>query len=248
MIYITGDMHGDFHRFGTRYFPELKQMTRDDCVIICGDFGGVWDGGARDERHLDWLEAKPFTTLFVCGNHENFDRLYSLPVEEWHGGKIHRVRPNIIHLMRGQVYEINGKSIFTMGGAASHDIDDGILDPGDPNFEETYWRMRRFRLYFRVKGVSWWAEEMPSEAEYAEARRSLERAGWRVDHIITHCAPSSIVTKLGHGSYTYDKLTDFLDEVRVRTQFRSWYFGHYHRNERINDRFNLLWEDIKQLE
>ncbi len=248
MLYVTGDTHGDFHRFGTRYFPELKQMTRDDCVIICGDFGGVWDGGARDKRRLDWLEAKPFTTLFVDGNHENFDRLYSFPVEEWHGGKIHRVRPNIIHLMRGQVYEIDGKSIFTMGGAASHDIDDGILDPSDPNFEETYWRMRRFRLYFRVKGVSWWAEEMPSEAEYTEARHSLERADWRVDHIVTHCAPSSIVTKLGYGSYDCDKLTDFLEEVKNRTQFRSWYFGHYHRSERIGDRFTLLWEDIKQLE
>ena len=29
-----------------------------------------------EERHwLDWLEAKPFTTLFVSGNHENFGML-----------------------------------------------------------------------------------------------------------------------------------------------------------------------------
>ena len=46
-------------------------MTKDDCAIICGDFGGIWNGDA-DERH--WLEAKPFTTLFVSGNHENFGK------------------------------------------------------------------------------------------------------------------------------------------------------------------------------
>ena len=85
-IYATGDTHGSFQRFYTRHFPEKKQMTRDDCVVIAGDFGAVWDGEPRDAKQLDWLENLPFTTLFVCGNHENFDELYSYPVEEWHGG------------------------------------------------------------------------------------------------------------------------------------------------------------------
>lgn len=34
---------------------------------------------------------------------EIYDRLYSYPVEYWKGGKIHRIRPSVIHLMRGQV-------------------------------------------------------------------------------------------------------------------------------------------------
>lgn len=100
-------------------------MTKEDYVIICGDFGGVWNKEVenKEEKHLlDWLEEKPFTTLFVDGNHENFDRLYSYPVELWHGGKVHKIRPSVIHLMRGQIYEIDGKSFFTFGGASSHDI------------------------------------------------------------------------------------------------------------------------------
>ena len=36
--------------------------------------------------------------------------------------------------MRGQVYDIQGKTFFTMGGASSHDIQDGILEPDDPLF------------------------------------------------------------------------------------------------------------------
>ena len=72
-IYITGDTHGGFQRFTTKNFPQLKGMGRDDYIIICGDFGGVWAGEQADGPTLDWLEDKPFTTLFVCGNHENFD-------------------------------------------------------------------------------------------------------------------------------------------------------------------------------
>ena len=95
MIYITGDCHADFTKFDIENFPEQKEMTKDDYVIICGDFGGVWvrDEESEKEKYLmDWLENKSFTTLFVDGNHENFDRLYSYPVEEWKGGKIHKIR------------------------------------------------------------------------------------------------------------------------------------------------------------
>ena len=138
MIYITGDCHANFSRFSTNIFPEQKEMTKDDYVIICGDFGGVWDKGEESPREkwdMNWLEDKPFTTLFVDGNHENFDRLYTYPVEEWHGGKVHKIRDSVIHLMRGQVYEIDGKKFFTFGGAASHDIQGGILEPEDPDFK-----------------------------------------------------------------------------------------------------------------
>lgn len=73
MIYITGDCHRNFERFNTRNFPEQKEMTKDDYVIICGDFGGVWnkDGESKMETSvLDWLDGKAFTTLFVDGNRE----------------------------------------------------------------------------------------------------------------------------------------------------------------------------------
>ena len=109
MIYITGDCHGNFERFNASIFSEQNEMTKDDYVIICGDFGGVWNKDEESKMEtmiLDWLDCKPFTTLFVSGNHENFDRLMVYPVEEWHGGKVQKIRPSVIHLMRGQVYEL----------------------------------------------------------------------------------------------------------------------------------------------
>ena len=98
MIYITGDTHGGFQRFGNKYFPPQKHMSREDYVIITGDFGGLWDGGPKDWYWLDWLSGKPFTTLFVDGNHENFDLLNALPEKEWHGGRVHEVREMIQNL------------------------------------------------------------------------------------------------------------------------------------------------------
>ena len=75
MIYVTGDLHGNFERFKPKYYPEQANMTKDDTVIIAGDFGGVWFGDSRDDETLDWLERLPFTLAFVCGNHENYDAL-----------------------------------------------------------------------------------------------------------------------------------------------------------------------------
>ena len=102
MIYATGDLHGNTLRFQPQYFPEQAEMTKDDYMIVCGDFGCVWNGDKSDDPQLDRLEALPFTVLFVDGNHENFDALNEYPVEQWHGGKVHKIRPHVIHLMRGQ--------------------------------------------------------------------------------------------------------------------------------------------------
>ena len=135
MVFVTGDCHGNFRRFQSECFPEQANMTKGDTVIIAGDFGGVWFGDSRDDETLDWLERLPFTLAFVCGNHENYDALERYPVAEWHGGKVHRVRPHVLHLMRGQIFELDGYLFFTMGGAKSHDIEDGILEPDAPDFE-----------------------------------------------------------------------------------------------------------------
>ena len=116
MIYITGDTHSDFTRFTEDQFPIQTEMTKNDYVIICGDFGGVWtfeEESSREKEVLDWLNNKNFTTLFVDGNHENFTRLYNdYPVEEWHGGKVHKIRDSVLHLMRGEIFDIDGKKII----------------------------------------------------------------------------------------------------------------------------------------
>lgn len=243
MIYITGDCHGDYRRFNTEIFPEQKEMSRDDYVIVCGDFG-YWDRSKEQEWWRNWLSQKPFTLLWVDGNHENYDLLRELPVEEWNGGKVQRIRENVIHLMRGQVFTLQGARFFTFGGARSHDIQDGILDPEEKNFQTEFRRLRRRRAFFRVKHVSWWEEELPGETEKEEGRRNLEQSQWQVDFIVTHCAASSIQALLSAGAYQPDPLTEYLDEIRQRCQYRKWFFGHYHDNRNVTDRDILLYEQM----
>ena len=184
-------------------------------MIVCSDLGLVWDGKKEEKRKLDQLEAKPFTTLWVDGNHENFDMLKAFPVEEWHEGKVHRIRPSVLHLMRGQVYEICGYTFFTMGGARSHDIEDGILSPYAEDFTEQYLALKSANARFRVNHRSWWKEELPNDAEYEEALRNLERNCWTVDYVITHCAPTDIALGINHSNEA-DRLTDFLQTVGER--------------------------------
>lgn len=64
MIYITGDCHRNFKRLNTRIFPGQKEMKKEDYVIICGDFGGVWSKGAEDKEEkylMDWLDDSAYT-------------------------------------------------------------------------------------------------------------------------------------------------------------------------------------------
>ena len=211
MFFVTGDTHAhiDIRKLNTENFPIQKELTRDDYVIICGDFGLVWDGGKSDQWWQEWLADKPFTTLWVDGNHENHDLLGQYPVSEWNGGKVHFIQPNIIHLMRGQVFDIDGVQFFTMGGAASHD------------------------KAHRKEGVSWWAKEMPSTEEFAEAEWNLEKSGWKVDYVLTHDAPTSIQAYLGAGMYSADELNAFFERLLGKLEFDTWYFGHYHQDVQV---------------
>lgn len=247
MIYLTGDCHREFERLNSRNFPEQKEMTKEDYVIICGDFGGVWSCGEESKEEtwiLDWLESRPFTTLFVDGNHENFDRLYALQEEWWQGGKIHRIRPSVIHLMRGQVFELQGKTFFTFGGASSHDIDGGILEPEDPEFRKKKKALDREWTSYRINHQSWWKEELPSEEEMQEGRRNLKERNHTVDFIVTHCCADSTLKQIGGGYYQPDLLTSYLEEIRRTVQYRKWFFGHYHENRNLGDKEILIYEQI----
>lgn len=247
MIYITGDCHGNLRRFNRNCFPEQSEMTKDDYVIICGDFGMIWnkDCESKQEKYdLDLLNNRSFTTLFCDGNHENFDRLNSYPVTEWHGGKVHIIRQSVIHLMRGQIYDICGKSIFVFGGAKSHDIDGGILERNAPYFNQLRYLLDKKRICYRVDHYSWWKEELPSDEEMKEGIENLEKHHNKVDFIVTHCCSSSTQALLSHGTYQTDIETDYLEKIKERTKFTRWFFGHYHDNIQVTDKELLLYEQM----
>lgn len=192
-------------------------------LIIAGDFGYVWDGSRTDRYWLDWFESKPWTTCFVDGNHENHRMLAEFPVVEWSGGRVRAVRARVLHLMRGEVFNIGGTTVLAMGGAASHDKE------------------------YRREGISWWPEELPNETERENCRASLERAGWKVDYVVTHEAPVDIAETLCwecNRNFDDDALQRFLGELDSRLQYKTWFFGHYHDDEWRDDKHRLIYRDI----
>ena len=263
MIFVTGDTHGrnDIDKLSMKNFPIQKNMTRNDYVIIDGDFGGIFYGRDyvnkllkksglskkdfslfeltlmdKDSATLSFYETKNFTTLFVDGNHENFEDLNKYPIEYWNGGKVHKIRDSVYHLMRGQVYTIDGKKIFVMGGGTSID------------------------KHLRVEGESWWKEEMPSMEEYNEALDNLEKHNYEVDYVLTHSAPTNILYSI-NPYYQSDALNNFLyslvrkslfeakekNEKNNVLKYKHWYIGHYHIDKKIDDKHTVLFNDVVEL-
>jgi hypothetical protein len=249
-VYITGDTHGhlDNGKLYSKNFEEGKPLTKDDLVIICGDFGLLWKN-IPDKEELywtKWYNEKPWTTLFIDGNHENHYRLSQLPVVEKFGGKVGIVADSIFHLKRGEIYTINNKTFFCMGGAKS--TDDG-----------------------RLEGVDIWREEIPCYNEMNYAIENLERYNNKVDYIIAHTFPRELIAKLMlalkidisnidenemnnyvddftksmYGRYL-DPTARFLSEVCSRVQFEKYFGGHFHV-DMIIDKYTMLFDDVIEI-
>lgn len=250
MIFVTGDTHSDFSRFSTKNFYEQKDMAdpADNLVVICGDFGGVWcDSETRQEKHeLDWLNSKPFTLVFVPGNHENYKALRKYPLTDFHGAKSRKIRDHIYMIERGEIFTFEGKKFFCFGGAASHDMEDGILD--QENWKQEARKLNKLGRYsYRVRNMTWWEEEMPTQEEMKHGIQILEEHDWKVDYVLTHCASTATQAMLNREELVSDYLTDYLQSIKDKLEYCKWFFGHYHDNKNINGREVLLYEEFVRL-
>ena len=219
-IGITGDVHGDL---GFKSIFKARKLELD-ILIITGDFGYIWDGRNKEQKRLDYLDKIGIQVLFCDGNHENFNVLNSYPITEMYGGRVHKIRDNIIHLMRGEIYNIDSKSFFIFGGANSTDKE------------------------WRIENKTWWKEEMPSEMERLYGLANLDAHNNKVDYIITHtCYPSALI-KVG-GQYRVDELSDYLNQIKVTVDYKYWWFGHMHNDFKIiDDNTRCLYRDVEILE
>lgn len=222
-IVLCGDTHGliDFDKLA-KYFEANDGYTKKDYLIVLGDAGILWDS-TEDKDVQSAFSDLPVTTLWIDGNHENFDMLSEYPDEIWNGGKVHFISDSIIHLSRGQVFEIDGLKFFTFGGAYSID------------------KLRRH------EGISWWPSEMPSNHEYEEGLNNLDKADWKVDYVLTHTCPEFIASQLVTYSYSGEEtLQRYFNQISEDLEFEEWFFGHWHIDESI-DNFRCLYNDIVEL-
>lgn len=228
---VRGDTHGEEGVFIHLIDEHLDVLEKDDKLFICGDFGYVWDDGFRERKFLEYMANElKFTILFVDGNHENHRLLGDYPEEEWCGGKIHVIgrdkagTPKIIHLMRGQVYEIDGKTFFTFGGGYSRD------------------------KWMRQEGVSWWPEEMPTDDEMVAAIKNLEKHNNTVDYILSHTAPEYIMM-LSYPEHREEQpLNNFLQWVKENVSYKHWFFGHLHLERDYLDNISCCMHRLRYID
>lgn len=228
-IFVTGDTHNniDIKKINTKNFPEQKKLNKEDVLIIAGDFGLPWSVGesSEDKWWLDWYNEKNFTTVFVDGNHENFDALNNYKTVEFNGAECHQLRNSVYHVKRGEVLTIGSYKILCMGGAVSVD------------------------KAYRREHISWWKEEEPNYQEWEKAFSNLDNA----NIIISHDGPSSIVRLLHHGEPTsvnkmFERLCDKITSGDINIQ--KWFIGHHHMDVNINHynlEFQILYNKIIKL-
>lgn len=230
MLLATGDTHGsiDMMKLNQHHFPLQKKLTKNDYLLIAGDFGHIWypPGHMREREQNyylnDYFPSRKYTTLFIDGNHENENLIDTYPDEVWNGGKIHRINDSIIHLKRGQVFEIDGLKVFTMGGACS-------IDKAN-----------------RIPYISWWPEEEPSNEELEEGISNLEKHNWKVDIVVTHTVSEKVLNKLldkGMNKYP-ESLNKYFAMLENNLQYKKWFFGHFHLDTVVDEKTIGLFNKI----
>lgn len=224
MVYITGDTHGDITCFKN---PKLKKLGEKDILIVCGDFGFLWNPkDAKEQKNLETLKKKKYTICFVDGAHENFDILNSYTPYRWKGGNAHKIADNIFHLMRGEIFTLDNKSFFVMGGGESDD------------------------RAMREEGISWWKEEMPDEDEIKNACDNLKTAEYRVNYILSYEAPAIAKDFLRlhtNRNVNMSPLNTYLQELTRDVEYYHWYFGSLHTDMQITKKMTAVFNDIHEI-
>ena len=121
-IYLTGDTHGGKELNRLREFCDRHpELTDDDYVIILGNALGT--SVDEYESILDQYQELPPNILFLDGNEDNYDYLSRFEVVDFFGGRVQKLRQNVIHLMRSEVYVFENTKVFVLGGGDSFDKD-----------------------------------------------------------------------------------------------------------------------------
>lgn len=215
MIYVTGDIHGNP---SDERFKFLNKLTEEDIIIFLGDFGFDWS-----PKHIKKYNV-PCKTLFLAGNHENYDVLKSLPEQELYGGKVKLLKENVYYLLNGNYYTIGKKTFFIFGGASSIDRD------------------------YRIPFLSWWPNEVPSWEEFEFAKKNLEEHGNKVNYLLTHtCSKSTSKEIFDYKNGFKDPVEDMIEELenQIKGSYIN-YFGHHHKNIK-KDNHICLHDKIKKI-
>ncbi|SCJ67244.1 Uncharacterised protein [Anaerotruncus sp. 2789STDY5834896] len=213
MLYITGDTHGDYDRFEDKAVRRLKQ---GDVLVVCGDFGFVWDGGKREQKILKKLGKKKYTILFVPGSGDNYDLLREYPEETLYGAPARRIEQGVYQLLTGQFYDIDGKRLLAFGGGESMDQD--------------------------IIGRELFCDQLPTKAELDVFCQ--QHAGEKTDLVVSYEPPYAIASFLDLEAKADSYYGLYLDTISRQIEFKQWFFGKHHVDKRVTPRYMGVFEKV----
>ncbi len=217
--FLIGDLHATHgvKNLNQRYFPEQKELTKEDVVINLGDLGFFWSNiQTKEEKYwLDWIAEKNFTFAFVDGNHEQHSLFFNLPIEEKWGGKVgvyQAEKGKIYYLRRGEIYTINNKKFLALGGARSYD------------------------KHLRTEHIDWWSTEELSHKDIENCYDNLEKHNFKVDYLISHTTRENIVHHFTDGfDRFHDPVAQMIENIDNLLDYKANFFGHFHNSRKYKD-------------
>lgn len=240
-ILALGDSHGN----GGFVAEAIGAALGYGCEVIVqvGDFG-IWDHKIDGVNFLnkmeEFLEKAGFPLIFCDGNHENFDSLYALPIDE---DGFRRVRPHIWHAPRGHIWEMGGVTFMAMGGAHSIDGPRGVWQQGRGP------KPARHVMDDPVDLGSWWPQETITPAEVVEAIQNIEAYPKPIDVLIAHDCPLGVDIPGIDGYPAGNENRRLLAQVCEAADPNVIFCGHFHlryTGKFNNSRVEILAADVNQ--
>jgi Icc-related predicted phosphoesterase len=217
LICITGDIHGDLKRFSDK---KIKKLKKGDMLIVCGDFGFIWDGGKKEQQILKKIGKKKFYTLFIEGCNDNLNLIAEYPTAEFCGGMVHEISGNLKHLIRGNVYDFLGQRFFVFGGGLTKDLD------------------------IRQNAGTYFESELADNAEINASLKKIAASHRKFDYIVTHEPPASIKELLSFETNQISFVHNFFEAVKKDCSFTQWFFGKAHKNKIIPPKYTCLFDGV----
>lgn len=221
-LLVTGDTHNqiDIGKLTTKKFPFQKELTKDDVLVVLGDWGAIWYGDKRDKYMLKWWESKSWTTFVVLGNHCNYDVIEKLPLDIAFGAPVRRVSDSVVIAETGNIYTICDKKCLVLNGANSHD------------------------MWCRKVGVNWWVQEAITQDAVNKALYSLSTVNNEIDYFFTHACGGVGAAMCGYRPDQSDMWVDFvMDRLPADSEWKH-YCGHMHKDMCVTDRTRIVYQDI----
>lgn len=217
LIFVTGDKHGQLEPFLEN--SAFKKIKKNDILIVCGDFGFLWDKSNLEYKKLKWLSKRKYKIAFVDGCNDNMEIIEEYPVSVWNGGQVRLISDNIIYLMKGELYNIEDKKVLAFGGGFNSNLTADL----DNN--------------------NWWPENYSTMASVDAVVRNIERVNGDFDLIVTHEAPSSI-TPCIEKIPSNNAINNILEEIRTHSKFNMWFFGKYHMDKMIAPKYCAIFDRV----